>query len=394
MVEIRAPEESDRDAIASLASLSFNVPISRARLYAPKLRLDRYLCAYERGTLVATTQAHPLEQWFGGRPVPMAGVASVATVPERRGTGIASQVLRELLRARRDAGDPLTALYPATVPVYRRLGYEFGGVFITYGAPLRSLPRHRADAIELEPFEGDDFEELKSCHRAYAAGQTGLAHSEDQDWWRVRVLSRLEADTTARAVIARGPNGAEGYAAYEIESLGDHEGSRVACSHLVGLTGRALSALLTYFGGFQGVGRKVTWQGSPQDPIALLVPEQTTPPAYTFRWMERLLDVQSAFEARGFAEVSGEAVFTVDDPLFEENRGPFGVEADAGKVRVRRVDDDPNQPIPIGALSAMFTGFLSPSDAIRLGLVPTEHPALPLFTRLFAGPPPWMMDFF
>src|SRR5919109_809344 len=255
MVDIRPPEDSDRDAIAYLASLSFNVPLARTRRYAPRLRLDRYLCAYEGSRLIATAQAHQLEQWFGGRPLPMAGIASVATIPERRGTGIATQVLLELLHTRRDAGDIVTALYPATVPVYRRLGYEFGGAFATHEASLRSLPRAESDGVVLEGLEGDEIEELKSCHRTFAAGQNGLAHSEDDDWWRIRVTSSLEPDATTRTVVVRGPGGPEGYAAYEIESLGEHEGSRVVCTHLVGLSRRAVLALLTYFRRFQGVGK-------------------------------------------------------------------------------------------------------------------------------------------
>jgi hypothetical protein len=42
----------------------------------------------------------------------------------------------------------------------------------------------------------------------------------------------------------------------------------------------------------------------------------------------------------------------------------------------------------------MFTSYVTPAQAAQVGLVDPEHPALPLFGRLFAGPAPWTPDFF
>jgi predicted acetyltransferase len=48
----------------------------------------------------------------------------------------------------------------------------------------------------------------------------------------------------------------------------------------------------------------------------------------------------------------------------------------------------------IGALSSMFSGALSAHDAVRLGYLDADDPAVPLLAELFAGPAPWMPDFF
>ena len=52
------------------------------------------------------------------------------------------------------------------------------------------------------------------------------------------------------------------------------------------------------------------------------------------------------------------------------------------------------RPIPIGILSSMFTGYLSPFDAVRLGLLDADDPAVPFLAQLFTGPAPFMLDFF
>ena len=108
--------------------------------------------------------------------------------------------------------------------------------------------------------------------------------------------------------------------------------------------------------------------------------------------MLRLLDVPAALEQRGYPPVTDEAVIAVEDALFPENRGPWRVVADEGTVKVERAEGSGGRPITIGTLSSMFSGFLSPFDAVGLGLLGEEH--APVFARLFAGPAPWMHDFF
>ena len=52
------------------------------------------------------------------------------------------------------------------------------------------------------------------------------------------------------------------------------------------------------------------------------------------------------------------------------------------------------RPVSIGTLSSMYSGFLSPFDAVRLGLMDADDPAVPVLARLFAGTAPYMLDWF
>jgi predicted acetyltransferase len=390
--DFRIPTEDDERAIRELAVLSFNIPARWIEAGAgPKFHPEDYLCAFEGGRLVATTRAIPMQQWLGGRPVPMAGVASVATMPEARGTGVGDALMRALLQKARDNGQVVTTLYPATVPFYRRLGYEFGGTFTTYQAALPTVPRSSAGA-DVELFESNDVSELRACYRAWAAGRTGPIEGDGDDWWIDRVLNRWYRESVQRAVVVRGDAGVEGYASFSLESQGRWKGFDVECSHLVALTPASLSALLGYFRRYKGVGAGLRWQGPPNDTAALLFDEETMRVHEQFRYMTRVLDVAGALEGRGYAEsVSGELVIGVDDPQFEENRGAFRLIVQDGTGKVERTDAEPDAGFSIRAFSALYGGYLSTGDLAQAGLMDRSHDQL---SELFAGPPPFMQDHF
>ena len=61
MIELRRPTEEDRSTIRELAALSFNIPVRWMRGEGgPPTELDHYLCAYEGGTLLATSRDIPM----------------------------------------------------------------------------------------------------------------------------------------------------------------------------------------------------------------------------------------------------------------------------------------------------------------------------------------------
>ena len=80
-----------------------------------------------------------MTQWWHGRAVPMAGVAGVKVAPEARGGGVGRALTAAVLAEIEARGYPLSALYPATAPLYRSFGYEIAGGRYQVTLPSRSL---------------------------------------------------------------------------------------------------------------------------------------------------------------------------------------------------------------------------------------------------------------
>lgn len=395
MIEIRAPREEDRPRIVDLMRISFNAPPAWIRHIAPTLRLDRFLAAFEDGQVVAMADAWDLKQWFGGRALPMAGVAAVAAFPERRDSGLAPEVIRALLVRSRSQGALVSTLYPSRASVYRRLGYEYAGVLSQFRVPISELPASKRTVRE---FQDSDLEPVRACYESFASRHVGPVDSDDENWWRIRVFRRWNPDVVGRGVVvpSKKGEGVDGYAAFQIESLPDTWGFRINCTHLVGATADGLSGLLGYFRSFRGLGQFLVWYGASNDPLGILTGggAETIQPVRTVRFMTRLLDVYGALSERGYPPVTGRAVIGLKDAIFPDNEGPFLVEAESGRVRVQRVDERPTTVFPIGAFSSLFAGYLGPSDLVRAGAIEGHDASLGFLSSLFTGPTPWMTDFF
>jgi len=399
VVHIRHPTEADREAIASLSGLAFNWQSN-----ADDVVLDGRLCAYDRGRLVGTARSIPFDQWFGGARVPCAGIAGVAVQPEHRRRGTARAVLGELLRDERDRGRAVSALYPSTAVLYRQCGFEFAGLRPEFRVAVTDIPSKRlgtpedtagaaeAEVTELGPGAIDD---VMACFSRFASGHNGPVEAADPAYWGDRVLAHDGEGTHQRTIGVNEGSGLAGYASYFLSNW-DADGYRLVCKHLVATSMTALNALLGYFRRFQNAAKELAWYGpATGGPVGLaLQANGFSVRAGLSRWMGRVLDVPQALEARGYPSVDGEVVFSIEDPLFPDNAGPWAVHAAGGKVTVAQARAPAPEPLPIGAFSALYTGFATPRDLVLLGALQPDDPRMPFLSALFAGPVPWMPDAF
>src|SRR5919201_5093551 len=126
-VEIRPlTADDDLDEQRDLSERAFGVMSAAERedwRRSASLRVagGQFLGAFIDGRPAGSASYHDMRQWWAGRDPPVAGVASVKVAPHARGQGLGRQLMTELSRQIADRGYPLSALYPATMPIYRSL---------------------------------------------------------------------------------------------------------------------------------------------------------------------------------------------------------------------------------------------------------------------------------
>ncbi len=83
--------------------------------------------AQQQGRVVACLGLIPMGQWFGGRSVPMTGITAVGVALDQRGREVGNALLRHALHELHKSETPLTALYPSSLQVYPKVGFELDG---------------------------------------------------------------------------------------------------------------------------------------------------------------------------------------------------------------------------------------------------------------------------
>jgi predicted acetyltransferase len=350
------------------------------------LGLERMEGVFVDGRLVAMAGAMPLAQWFGGRSIPMGGVRAVAVRPELRGRGYASRAVRAVLDAMRARGEVLSALYPATVRPYRRLGWEIAGTLFYRDVPARALPPATRD-VDVRRASSADRAVLRACYDHVARETDGFVDRPDHrwDWW-------LDRNATEHWYVA----GDEGYVVYRhlpIENVPD--AFRILLLDFVATTPRAFRALWGLFADARSVVPSVVFRSGPSEPLAALLDDPDMVVRRERQWMLRLVDAAAAVATRGYrADAGARVALDVDDPVCPWNGGRWTLHVADGAGRLERGGDGVFR-LGIGAFASLFSGWATTASLARAGLLEGgtagDRRAL---DRMFAGPLPWMLDEF
>lgn len=380
-VDIRALTPGDLDDAYDLRLRSFG-PGDRARwlaFFRPSVERGQALGVHDGGRLVASGRYHRFEQWWHGRAVPMGGVASVVVAPEDRGRGVGRRLTTGLLDLM--DGLPLTALYPATAPVYRSVGYEHAGAqhFVTFPAEaLRTLAAGPVAVRRAGP--GDAAEVTALLRRLHASARDAGPIDRGEEFARGVLAERRIFTYLAD----------DGFLAY---GWGDDDTELVVHRCVAGTetTARALWALV---GSGSSVARTVRACVAPDDPLLWLLRDRSGEDLRRASWMLRVLDAPAAIAARGFpAGVSADVPLLVTDEQRPRNAGAWRLSVDGGRGELAPADGVPGA-VRLGArgLAALYAGV--PLARLRAaGLAGGDAAADPLLDAAFAGTP-FMLDYF
>jgi predicted acetyltransferase len=289
----------------------------------------RYFAAFDGPQPVAVATFHDMRQWWHGRALRMAGIGGVKVAPEQRGRGTGRALVTEMLRVIADRGYPLSALYPATAPLYRSLGWELAGGFYRSVIPARSL-------ASLLPADGPG-QPLPDPPRLRRAVPDDAGHVVDvigavHESARHCGPATFEADTVRRWLLIDEKLfcylAPDGFLAYGW-SDGDHE---LLVRLAVAGSAQTTRALWSTVGSHAPMAKQVRAVLSPEDPAFWLTREPDLDLAGHWRWMLRVIDAPAAIAGRGFPAAAGLVVeLHIDDAQLPANTGHWVLEVSGGK---------------------------------------------------------------
>lgn len=347
------------------------------------------------GAAAASLLALPMGQHFGGRSVPMEGVAAVAVPPESRGGGLGLALMREQVRSAAEAGVPLSCLYASTQALYRRVGYEQAGLLFRTHIPLRTIGVRDRSMPVRQLGETDD-EAVRACYAIFARRFNGTLERGPYIWERVRRM-RDETYSGLGVVAPEPPHTLEGYlfmAQRRKPETGRHD---VAISDLAFTTARAGRRLLGLLSDLATVGDDAILYGAPLHPLCTLMPQQFHTSRFVDVWMLRINLVKPALEGRGYGVgIHAELGLEIEDDLVAESSGSWLLTVREGRGTVERNSSGtgPRMRCSVRTLGALYSGFYSATQAESLGMLAGDTGAIAAADAIFAGHTPWMPDRF
>ncbi|MGH3202705.1 MAG: GNAT family N-acetyltransferase [Streptosporangiaceae bacterium] len=397
--------DDDLDAQLDLAERSFGPghPAGRdqrRRAIADPIAAGRSLGAFDGDRPVGAAIFHDMRQWWWGRAVPMAGVASVKVAPEDRGRGVARRLMTALLDQVAARGYPLSALYPATRPLYRSLGWELAGVRETAMIPARSL----RDLVPPDPIVlagGQDAAAGSARLRRAAPADAeavisviGRVHQAARDCgpitWDVASVAGWLTDPARYAYLCD-----DGFLIYRWHNGNDAlfvEGAEA-------ISAPAQRAFWAHVGSHASIADQVFARVGPADVFWRLTRERDADVHHRSMWMLRVIDAPAAIAARGFpAGVSLTVPLAIHDDARPANSGRWALTVTDGRGALDPLTPpaaraDPSLTLGARGLAALYAG--TPVAALRqAGLAAGGSPVNDaLLDTAFAGTA-YMLDAF
>lgn len=332
------------------------------------VRHERLLGYCDNSGCVATAGTIGLDMSMpGGLSTHVAGVVMVGVSQPHRSRGIFQELMTQLLRDRRDAGDPLAILWASEGGIYDALQFGLCTLNGTIQANVREIQFREdnsgMDGLQIAILNREQaLERLPPIYDQYRTKMVGSI-SRSSEWWRNVCLPVEAASEPGLTVIllAHREGADKGYAIYRHVPQYDQRLHRDLIS-----VREVVSAIPAV--------RQRLWRGlfeirladqlradhiSPDDPLMLHVrnPGRLRMQIHDGLWC-RILDVPTALQARTF---SGDRRFVleVEDPLIETNNGKWLLDIREGNVRVSPTNEDASVKIPVQSLASALLGSFS-----------------------------------
>lgn len=382
-----AVEPSELAELAPVLAWAFNDTAAHSLAWLERLPLEQVRLLRRGARVIGGLVALPMGQWFGHASVPLLGLAGVAIEASERGTGLALQMLKTVLRDARARGQALSTLYPSNLGLYRKAGYELAGTHCRVELRLDACPRAGRE-LGLRDVRDDDLPAIERLYTAVARDRPGYLDRGAYLWHRVREYG----GAPTRGVVVETHGELEGYLfAGKAAETGR---TLLRLTDFVSSTPRATLRLLDFLGSHRATVERARWWGGPADLRLLALPDKAHRVRVDSYWMTRVVDVGRALEQRGYPELEAELELGVLDEFLPENSGTYRLCVSGGRARVERVERAARVRLDVRGLAALYTGFLTPHELARAGALEAEAPALSTLARFFSGTSPAASDYF
>jgi predicted acetyltransferase len=367
-IDVRVARDDELPDFAALREQGYAIPTGLREQWAERMlasgNRERLLGAYRKGRLVGMLNVLAFEQWFGARAVPMGGVASVVVAPEERGLGIAPRMLTRAVELMTGRGEVISTLDPATSWVYRKCGWEHGGLYGVASVRTSELAALPGGALRERRAVATDRDAIVAAYNRAAPSRPGYLARPLWLW-----DDHLGEQPHRYVYVVERDGRIDGYVSYSQSTA--RPGYTIWVDDLIAVDNDTERTLWRHLAAHAAQAERVTVAGVSLDALALLLPEQTIRPIGQQIWMTRIVDAAGAIARRGYPTgVRAEVAFRLVDPFVAANDGAWRLLVDGGEGVLERLvgSREPELELSVNGLASLFTGWSTSAVLVQSGL--------------------------
>lgn len=315
----------------------------------PILERADILGCYYKETLVSQFAVYPLQMNIYGEICPIGFVTSVSTYPEFSGKGIMATLMRQSLTRMREKKQPVALLYPYSIPLYRKFGWEIISNKISFTVKDYQIPgTAKAEGyVRRVDWDSPDFMEL---HGQFARKTHGCLLRNVLAW---EEYWRWDEDDTTVAVYYSSEGKAYGYMVYLIK------GDIMYIKEMIYLNREAQKGLWEYIHAHNSMIDEVRGNTYFSEPIAFDMEDGDIKETIRPYIMGRIVDVEQFLQNYRCNPDTPEVLITFDisDPILEWNQRIFTICFDRGQCSLVEKESPFRVRMTIGTLSALMLGY-------------------------------------
>lgn len=317
----------------------------------------------DTGKMCSCLEMIPFHVSFDGSVVPMGGIGGVASLPEERDNKYIRSIFNYVMQEMYDKGYVFSYLYPFSHKYYRKFGYELNMTTTNYSIPAASF-RQFEQTGKLKLYTNDmDPCEIISCYEKYIRDKNLSVIRTDRLWKKFFEKDPYK-DNVYLYIWYNTLGEAEGYIQFHTEKS-DTAMKIMHVHELIWINREAFNGILSFVGALTAQIETLSWRSPSYVNLLPLFhePYDIKQEIVTYG-MNRIVNVEKAFNYMTLPEGSGEITIAVDDGFFPVNSGSYTIKWDNESHTVKKDQGQgdlmQNQAVlycDVQTLSQLVTGF-------------------------------------
>ncbi len=398
-LEVRSLTTDDLDKYNALLRYAFQVTeedLMRAGWRDDEIMQSKFpileradvMGCWDGDDLVSQIAVFPLRMNIHSAVYDIGHITSVSTYPEYSGRGIMKRLLRIVLTRIREDGRSLALLFPYSIPLYRKFGWEIVSNKISYKVKDTQIyPGRRTDRapgyVRRVAWDNPEFMNL---HARFALRTHGCILRDQVAW---EEYWRWDEEDTIVAMYYNEGDEAMGYMVYMIKEDVMH------IKEMVYLSMEAQKGLWDYISAHYSMIDEVRGNSYRNELMAFILEDGNVTEAIRPYMMARIVDVRMFFEDYRADDAEADVCFAfkVEDPFLEWNNGTFNVLFHKGRAELTDREPDHVLSMSIGTLTTLLLGYMSASQLERLERIEGPHKAIEALDEILIHEIPYISDY-